>query len=115
MNPVSSRVFSAQMAHFHLALALHLLEGVWLSHPPSFEEIRVRLLSGAKGGLGFPGRVPAGVPRTAWHILQPGTGPPRHGESGIPALGRFGNPWSEDLASGRGRRGRRGSLWFLFS
>lgn len=70
MNPVSSRVFSAQMAHFHLALALHLLEGVWLSHPPSFEEIRVRFLSGAKGGLGFPGR---------------------------------------------GGRGHRGSLWFLFS
>lgn len=73
-----------------------------------FEEIGVRFLSGAKGGLGFPGRVPATVPRTAWHILQPGTGPPRHGESGIPALGRFGNPWKEDLASGRGGRGRRG-------
>lgn len=91
MNTVSSRTFSVPTAHFHLALALHLLVGVWFAHPPSFEEIRVWFLSGAKGSLGVPAGVPARVTRTALPVLQPRTAPPRHSVSGIPAGARFRN------------------------
>lgn len=80
---------------------------MWLSHPPKFEEIRVWLLSGAKGSGSQPG-CPPESPGRLCTSCSPGRAPSRHSVSGISARARFGNPWNEELPSGRDRRGFQG-------